>query len=84
MSFFWKWRTNRRLRKARSGSYGRIVAWVEEHYGPIHETDYYWDVKSKFDQALEHGLATGKPEKALRGLKRYIDEERFRRLLRES
>jgi hypothetical protein len=81
-SWFSRWRENRRIAKARSGKYGRIVAWVEARYGVINETDYYMDVQSKFHQALDYGQLN-KGVQAVAGLRKYIEKESYRDLLKE-
>ncbi|MFX0051792.1 MAG: hypothetical protein ACFE8U_10940 [Candidatus Hermodarchaeota archaeon] len=81
-SWFSRWRENRRIAKARTGKYGRIVAWVEARYGTINEADYYMDVQSKFHQALDYGRSK-KGEQAVAGLRKYIENERYRDLLKE-
>ena len=80
---FSNWRESRRIAKARSGSYGRIVGWVEARYGPINKTDYIMDVISKFHQALDYARETN-GEKAVLGLKKYVEKERFRALIKEQ
>lgn len=82
-SWFGNWRKNRRRRNARSGSYGRVVAWVEARYGAINETDYSMDVLSKFEEAFEYGQKNRK-YKQMAGLRRYIDKERYKDLLLEE
>jgi hypothetical protein len=82
-SWFSRWRENRRIAKARTGKYGRIVAWVEARYGVINVTDYYMDVQSKFHQALDYGQLN-KGEQAVAGLRKYIEKERYRDLLKEQ
>jgi hypothetical protein len=83
--FSWisKWREGRRRARARSGSYGRIVGWVEARYGVINETDYHLDVQSKFQDALNYAEKE-KGYDAVRGLRLYIEEERYRDLLKEQ
>ena len=82
-SWFSNWRENRRIRKARTGKYGRIVAWVEVRYGQINEADYHMDVQSKFHEALDHGRMQ-KGDEAVAGLRKYIEQERYRDLLKEQ
>ena len=71
---------SKKASKARSGSYGKIVAWVEAKYGKINSTDSYADVKMKFDQALDYGRSQ-KGEKAVAGLKRYVEKGYFKDLI---
>jgi hypothetical protein len=81
--WFSNWRENRRISKARTGRYGRIVAWVEERYGTINETDYSMDVMGKFQQALNYGRSK-KGDTAVAGLEEYMKKERFKDLLRNQ
>ncbi|MFX0085036.1 MAG: hypothetical protein ACFFAU_05120 [Candidatus Hodarchaeota archaeon] len=82
-SWFTNWRENRRISKARSGTYGRIVAWVEARYGNINKTDYSIEVLNKFQQALDYGRLD-KGDKLVVGLKKYIEKERYKDLLRNQ
>ena len=82
-SWFTNWREKRRISKARTGKYGRIVAWVEARYGNINETDYSMDVLNKFQQALDYGRLE-KGDQAVAGLQKYIEKERYKDLLRNQ
>ncbi|MFX1250653.1 MAG: hypothetical protein ACFFCZ_03480 [Promethearchaeota archaeon] len=69
--------------KARRGSYGRLVAWVEKNYGRINVNDSEIDVKTKFEQALLQARFN-KGEKAVTGLKMYVEKGLYKGLIKEQ
>jgi hypothetical protein len=68
--------------KPRSGSYGRLVAWVEKKYGPISKDDGQTDVEIKFSKALREAEQSN--PKASAGLKRYVELGKHRGLIKKN
>lgn len=67
---------------SRSGEYGRLVAWVEKRYGTIGPNASIGETRAKFSNALNEG-ASKKGEKAVAGLKRYIELEKYKGLIKQ-